>query len=333
MKMIRESMNAVNEWADCNKHALNLLETLPPLELEGMVPKSKEVMLHKETMTIGSRYGSILVTVIDNEKLKNLINDAYIPRKNDVQNTLFNTVRIQAVHNFIVKHMEGCEDYEELLKFSETKLENSLSPFINSTHRIPVVGEPNKGKNKGAAKSKAKTDSAPAKSTASKTSRMPNVLIHSLEAISATREFRNILIDAGVEVRPFDEEKLIQKCTVDGKVNYTQLFAQLRHNFTNYDLLRSSRKMRRNTYWKLTVRPAVRIAVCEKLMMLTKDGGFHMYLLSHIQSTQAEFTALVMRVASEENFIESMDNEFHKATSRKVFTPARKEFLLSLETI
>lgn len=316
--------NMVDEWADCNKHVLNFLDNLPDLAGPTAVSLAKEKM--KDTsLTIGSRYGTILVSVIDNPRLKELIKNAEFPRKDEVLDVFFNTVRIQAVHNFISEYLIGCVDYSALVDYSAQRLAKSSECFHTSDHKVSIASNAAKNKNNDTVRVAASTPAV-------KQSSMGQIL-HSLEVISANREFRSILADAGVEVRPFDEEHLLAKNTADGKVNYTQAFAQLRHNYTNYDLLRSSRKMRRNTYWKMTVRPALRIAVCEKLMLLTENPEFHMYLLQQIQNVQNEFAALLMRVGAEENFIEAMDEYFQKATSKKVFTAEKKSFMLSLQTL
>lgn len=316
--------NAVDEWADCNKHVLEFLDTLPDLTLDTAAEFAKAKMKEKE-LTVGSRYGTILVNVIDNTKIKALINETEFPRKADVLDVFFNTVRIQAVHNFISESLIGCVDYSALVEYSAQRLEKSSACFHTSDHKVSVSSNAKKQHN--IAKTK---NEAPAKTPKQSSN---GALLHPLEVVSANREFRSIIADAGVEVRPFEEERLLQKNTVDGKVNYTQVFAQLRHNYTNYDLLRSSRKMRRNTYWKMTVRPAIRVAVCEKLMLLTADEEFHMYLLMQIQNIQNEFIALLMKVASEENFIDAMDEYFQKATSKRVFTDEKKSFMLSLQTL
>lgn len=316
--------NAVDEWAECNRHVLAFLDTLPDLTVDNAVEFSKKKMEEKD-LTVGSRYGTILVSVIDNAKIKELINEADFPRKADVLDVFFNTVRIQAVHNFISASLIGCVDYSALVEYSAQRLEKSSNCFHTSNHKVSVASNVKKQQNVEKTKNE-----APAKTQ----KQSPNgYLLHPLEVISANREFRSIIAEAGIEVRPFEEERLLQRSTVDGNVNYTQVFAQLRHNYTNYDLLRSSRKMRRNTYWKMTVRPAVRVAVCEKLMLLTENEEFHMYLLMQIQNIQNDFVALLMRVASEENFIDAMDEYFQKATSKRVFTSEKKSFMLSLQTL
>ena len=314
---------AVDEWAECNKFVLDFLENLPDLSSDTALYFSMEKMKDTE-QTIGSRYNDILVSAVNNAKINELIAGTDFPKKKSALNFFFNAVRIKAVHDFISESLVDCVDYPTLVAYSAKRLEKSVAYFRNSDHTPPVAKKKKNG---------SKTKSGAGNSFLLQNQPDINALLHPLEVISVNREFRSIVNDVDIEVRPFDEQSILQKNTVDGKVNYTQVFAQLRHSYTNYDLLRSSRKMRRNTYWKMTVRPAVRLAICEKLLLLTKDEQLHMYLLMQIQSIHSEFISALMRVAKEENFIEAMDEYFKKAMTKKVFTAEKKRFMLRLQTL
>lgn len=312
----------VDEWVECNKFVLDFLENLPDLSSDTALYFCMEKMKDTE-QTIGSRYNDILVSAVDNAKINELIAGTDFPKKKTALNFFFNAVRIKAVHDFISGSLVDCVDYPTLVAYSAKRLDKSVAYFRNPDHTPPVAKKKNDSKTKvGSGKALPMQNQSDI-----------NALLHPLEVISVNREFRSIVNDVDIEIRSFDERSILQKNTVNGKVNYTQVFAQLRHSYTNYDLLRSSRKMRRNTYWKMTVRPAVRLAICEKLLLLTKDEQFHMYLLMQIQSIHSEFISALMRVAKEDNFIEAMDEYFKKAMTKKVFTAEKKRFMLRLQTL
>lgn len=146
---------------------------------------------------------------------------------------------------------------------------------------------------------------------------------------AAMHEFRNIAAKVNIVVRDYDEPKRLEKY----ERNYPHLLANIRHKKSNYDVVRVSRRTRRNPYWQLTARLALQIAVCEQLLLMTQDAPLRMYLLSHITILQTTFMSNIRSLATSTDFMEAMREQYEKEVEQNVATEKRKMHCLALKTV
>lgn len=159
---------------------------------------------------------------------------------------------------------------------------------------------------------------------------------HALEAITANREFRTLVAMVDIQFTEFDEAAIRETCTRNGVTDYRGMCSMIRHLHSNYDKLRLSRKIRRNnTYWKITAHPAVRIALCERMILLVRDPYIHALLLESIEKSYALVQADIHAAATSPNFVEAMDGIYRQTVGTKLQNVGngRLEFVLGLQTL
>lgn len=295
--------------------ALEFLNANPELEIDITAEQFNALYEQSEAKTAGAKFGIAINRSMDKIFIRELIRDVNIPFKDFYKDQLTQTIRVIGTHRFIIDVLEvDCPD-SDLVAYSKTRLDKVME-------KLELWA--NKGRK----------DADPAvKPVVTSVFNDPKVN-HSLEAVSAMREMRQLVDSVKISVLEFDEEKIKKSCTrPSGKIDYVQVAAQLRHNHTDYDVLRVSRKIRRNTYWKLTAHPAIRIAVCEKLLLLTDDPAIHFRLMQEIQMTNTEFERKLMLAASAPNFTAAIDETFIRITKKKVIKKAKCDFMLCLQTL
>lgn len=159
---------------------------------------------------------------------------------------------------------------------------------------------------------------------------------NALEAVSANREFRTLVATIDIEIAKFDEMMLLATCTKNGVIDYKNMCNIIRHNYSNYDKLRLSRKLRRNnTYWKITVHPALRIALCEQMILAVKDPYLHACLINEIERAYVTIQKDIKAAAAAPYFMEAIDAIYAKTVGEKLQNKShgRLAFVLGLQTI
>jgi hypothetical protein len=292
--------------------ALEFLTNDPCLNVALTADEFNAIYGRSEAQTIGAKFGTAIVHSMDKLFIRELIRNTDIPFKDFFRDQLTQTIRVIGTHNFIVDVLGKEYPDPELVIYSQARLDKvmaKLNEWAGNTKKTALSAPP------------------PAKSTGPK-------LNHPLEAVSAMREMRQLVDTVKISVFDFNEEKIRKSSTLaNGTIDYKMVAAQLRHNHTNYDVLRVSRKIRRNTYWKVTAHTAIRIAVCEKLLLMTEDPALHFRLMQEIEFANVEFQKKLNVAATASNFTAAIDDLFIRTTKRKVLKKAKCNFLLCLETI
>lgn len=292
--------------------ALEFLTDNPPLSIALSADEFNAIYEQSEAQSTGAKFGVAINQSMDKLFIRELIRNTDIPFKDFFRDQLTQTIRVIGTHKFIVDVLGNDNPDPELVIYSKARLDKVMSKLDEWANGVKKAPTPEK---------------KPAGSAYQK-------LNHPLEAVSAMREMRELVKTINVSVRDFDEDKIRETCTNQhGDVEYGSMAAQLRHNHSNYDTLRTSRKLRRNTYWKLTAHAATRIAVCEKLLLMTKDPALHFRLMKEIELTNTEFQKKLTEVAKATNFIAAMDDLFIRTTKRKTIKKQKCAFLLCLETL
>jgi hypothetical protein len=292
--------------------ALEFLMNDPCLSIALTADDFKTIYGQSEAQTIGAKFGTAIVHSMDKLFIRELIRNTDIPFKDFFRDQLTQTIRVIGTHNFIVDVLGKESPDPELVIYSQARLDKvmaKLNEWAGNTTKTALSAPP------------------PVKPTGSK-------LNHPLEAVSAMREMRSLIDTVKISVFDFNEEKIRKSSTLpNGTIDYRMVAAQLRHNHTNYDVLRVSRKIRRNTYWKITAHTAIRIAVCEKLLLMTEDSALHFRLMYEIELANAEFQKKLATVAKSPNFTAAIDDMYIRVTKKKVFKRQKCNFMLCLETI
>jgi hypothetical protein len=295
---------------------LEFLNANPELEIDITAEQFNALYETSDAQTTGAKFGVAITRSMDKLFIRELIRDLNIPFKDFYRDQLTQTLRVVGTHHFIINVLDvDCPD-SDLVAYSKARLDKVME-------KLDLWS--NKGR---------KDADSDVKPVATASVFNDPKLKHALEVVSAMREMRSLVDNVKIAVLEFDEDKIKKSCTrPSGKIDYVQVTAQLRHNHTDYDVLRVSRKIRRNTYWKLTAHPAIRIAVCEKLLLLTDDPAIHFRLMQEIQMTNTEFERKLMRVASAPNFTAAIDEVFMRTTKKKVVKKAKCDFMLCLQTL
>jgi hypothetical protein len=293
---------------------LEFLQNTLSLQIDFTVDEFNALYEKSEVQGIGAKFGVAYNHVMDKFFIRGLIRNADIPNKDLYRDQLTHTIRLIGTHRFIADVLEKGNPDSDLVVYSKATLDKAMEKLAGGT-------ETNKSVTTTTPKTKRKAQDAPK-------------LNHPLEAVSAMREMRQLVDTVKISVLEFDEEK-IRKSAIrpNGKVDYVMMTAQLRHNYTDYDTLRISRKIRRNTYWKLTARPAIRIAVCEKLLLMTENPALQFRLMQEIELANAEFQQKLTTLAKAPNFTAAIDDMFIRTTKRKVVKKTKCDFMLCLETL
>ena len=299
------------------EYALSTLEFLkndPTLNIELTVDRFNDLYEKSEAQGTGARFGVAIHHSMDKVFVREIIRDLDIPFKDFFRDQLTQTIRVIGTHNFITDVLGEATSDPDLVIYSKARLDKVMDKLDEWATMTQKKGTPTPKKK-------------PAGANVQK-------LNHPLEAVSAMREMRELVKTINISIRDFDEDKIKATCTNEfGVVKYANVVAQIRHNHSNYDVLRISRKLRRNTYWKLTAHPATRIAVCEKLLLVTEDPAIHLRLMQEIDFANTEFQKKLTEVAKATNFIAAMDDMFIRTTKRKTLKKQKCEFMLCLETL
>lgn len=295
---------------------LEFLKTEPSLDIVLTTDEYNALYEKSDVWGTGPRYVVANQHSMDKLSIRKLIREAEIEHKDIFRDQLTQTLRTIGTHRFIVEILEADNLDSDLVVYSKARLNkvmNKLEEWATGTEKVP----------------------APASKPAIKSLvSAAHIVNHPLETVSAMREMRHLVDTAKISVFAFNEEKIKRSATSPhGTIDYKIVSAQLRHNYTNYDVLRISRKIRRNTYWKLTAQPAIRIAVCEKLILMTEDPALHFRLMQEIEFTNAEFQKKLTEVAKAPNFNTAIDDLFIRTAKRKVFKKEKCNFMLCLRSL
>lgn len=274
-------------------------------------------------------YRAILNEAVSVEKVKDYLRSAEVMHKHSFNDQLIMLGLAKNAVDFVASmNPEANSEVMSLYRYAK----NSMETISKSIDPIAHFAAQNKPKEETTAPQpvRMKVSAKPAPKSFVHLKRKEEMSAENAAHLAAAmEEFRNIAAKVNVVVRDFDEAKRLAKY---GK-NYPHFLANIRHKKSNYDVVRVSRRTRRNPYWQLTARLALQIAVCEQLLLKTEDAAFRMYLLSHMTILQSTFMTNIRSLSTAQDFMAAMQEQYEKEVEQNVATEKRKLHCLALKTV